>query len=45
VNARTAGVWWRADPDDTSVLGGRDDRKRAALIEERLTAWKSHRNA
>ena len=29
VNTRTAGVWWRADPDDISILDGRDDRKRA----------------
>jgi hypothetical protein len=45
VNARTAGVWWRTDPDDISILDGRDDRKRAALIAERLTQWKSARNA
>ena len=45
VNARTAGVWWRADPDDMSILDGRDDQKRAALIAERLTQWKSVRNA
>ena len=45
VNARTAGVWWRADPDDLSILDGRDDQKRAALIAERLTQWKSVRNA
>ncbi len=45
VNARTAGVWWRADPDDVSILDGRDDRKRAALIVGRLAQWKSVRNA
>ena len=45
VNARTSGVYWRADPDDTSILDGRDDQKRAALIAERLTQWKSVRNA
>jgi Predicted nucleotide-binding protein containing TIR-like domain len=45
VNARTAGVWWRADPDDVSILDGRDDQKRAALIAERLTQWKSVRSA
>ena len=45
VNARTAGVYWRADPDDMGILDGRDDRKRAALIAERLTQWKSVRNA
>jgi hypothetical protein len=45
VSARTAGVWRRADPDDVSILDGRDDRKRAALIAERLANWKSVRNA
>ena len=41
VNARTAGVYWRADPEDMSILDGRDDRKRAELIAERLRDWKS----
>ena len=45
VNARTAGVYWRADPDDMSLMDGRDDQKRAALIAERLTQWKAVRNA
>jgi hypothetical protein len=45
VNTRTAGVWWRADPDDRGILDGRDDRKRAALIAERLAQWKSFRSA
>lgn len=45
VNARTAGVWWRADPDDVGILDGRDDRKLAELIAARLTQWKSVRNA
>jgi hypothetical protein len=45
LKARTSGVYWRADPDDMSVLDGRDDQKRAALITERLTQWKSVRNA
>jgi len=45
VNARTAGVYWRADPEDISILDGRDDRKRAELIAERLTHWKSIKNA
>ena len=43
--ARTSGVYWRADPDDASILDGRDDQKRAALIAERLTQWKSVRSA
>jgi hypothetical protein len=45
VNRRTAGVWWRADPDDLGCLDGRDDKKRAALIAARLKQWKSVRNA
>ena len=45
VNARTAGVYWRADPEDLSILDGRDDRKRAELIAERLGRWESIRNA
>jgi hypothetical protein len=41
VNARTAGVYLRADPKDMSILDGRDDKQRAALIAERLRDWKS----
>ena len=44
VNARTAGVFWRAAPEDMSILDGRDDRKRAELIAERLRDWKSIAN-
>jgi hypothetical protein len=44
VNARTAGVYWRADPEDMSILDGGDDRQRAELIAERLTHWKSITN-
>jgi hypothetical protein len=45
LNARTAGVYWRADPDDIRILDDRDDQKRAALIARRLAQWKSVRNA
>jgi hypothetical protein len=45
VNARTSGVYLRANPEDLSILDGRDDRKRADLIAERLTQWKSSTNA
>jgi len=45
LNARTSGVYWRADPEDLSVLDGSDDRRRADLISERLTRWKSMANA
>lgn len=41
VNARTSGVYLRADPEDMSILDGRDDQKRAELLAERLSSWKS----
>ena len=41
VEMRTSGVFWRADPEDLSILDGRDDRRRAELITERLKDWKS----
>ncbi len=41
VNERTSGVYLRADPEDLSILDGRDDGKRAELIAERLRDWKS----
>jgi hypothetical protein len=41
VDARTAGVYWRADPGDMNILDGGDDRKRAELVAERLRQWKS----
>ena len=41
VNARTAGVYWRAESADLSILDGADDRQRAELITERLKQWKS----
>ena len=41
VNARTAGIYLRADPEDMSILDGRDERQRAELIAERLKHWKS----
>jgi hypothetical protein len=41
VNARTSGVYLRADPKDLSIMDGRDDRQRMELIAERLTHWKS----
>src|SRR5213596_727736 len=44
VNARTSGVYLRADPKDMSILDGRDDRHRAELIAERLRHWKSITN-
>jgi hypothetical protein len=41
LNARTSGVYWRADPQDLSILDARDQQQRAALIGERLQHWKS----
>jgi hypothetical protein len=45
VSARTSGVFWRADPEDMTIMNGRDDRKRAELIAERLEQWKSIKTA
>jgi hypothetical protein len=45
VNARTSGVYLRADSEDMSILDGGDDRQRAELIAERLRRWKSITNA
>ena len=41
MNARTSGVYLRADPEDLGILDGRDDRKRAELIAAQLRNWKS----
>jgi len=41
VRARTSGVYLRADPNDLTVMDGRDDRPRIELIAERLKDWKS----
>jgi hypothetical protein len=41
VNARTSGVYLRAEPTDMSILDGLDDQKRVELIAERLKHWKS----
>jgi hypothetical protein len=35
----------RADLEDVTILDGRDDRKRAELIAERLARWESIKNA
>ena len=45
VNARTSGVYTRADPEDLGILDGRDDRRRAELIAERLGQRKAITNA
>jgi hypothetical protein len=43
--ARTSGIYLRADPDDAAVLDGNDASERAALIEQRLEEWKSFANS
>ena len=45
VDARTSGDYLRADVGDMSILDGRDDRKRAELIAEQMTHWKSIKSA
>jgi hypothetical protein len=41
LNARTVGVYLRADPEHVSILDGSDDRRRAELMSDRLRHWKS----
>jgi hypothetical protein len=45
LNARTAGVYLRADPSDLQVLDGGREEDRAELIGQRLREWKSAANA
>jgi len=45
VNARTSGVYLRADAGDMNILDGLDNEKRAELIKERLSHWKSIKNS
>jgi hypothetical protein len=45
VNARTSGIYMRANTEELSILDGRDNRQRAELIAERLAQWKSSTNA
>jgi hypothetical protein len=45
LNARTAGVYLRADPSDLQVLDGGSEAERAQLIAQRLQEWKSVANA
>ena len=44
VNARTAGIYLRADPADLAVMDGSDDRQRADLIAARLKDWQAIRS-
>jgi hypothetical protein len=45
LNARTAGVFFRADPSDLEVLDGGGEEERAELIAQRLLEWRSAANA
>src|SRR5262249_56088387 len=45
VNARTSGIYLRADPSDLDVLDSGNENERAALIAQRLREWKSAANA
>jgi hypothetical protein len=45
LNARTAGVYLRADPSDLQVLDGGSEEERAQLIAQRLREWKTAANA
>ncbi len=45
LQARTSGMYFRADPGDKAVLDGTDAAERAALIERRLGEWSSLANS
>jgi hypothetical protein len=45
LNARTSGIYMRADAADLEVLDGRSEDERAELIAQRLEEWKSAANA
>jgi hypothetical protein len=45
LNARTSGIYLRADPADLAVLDGRDTAGRAELIAQRLRDWTSFVNS
>ena len=45
LNARTSGVYFRADPSDLEVLDGGSPQARAELIAQRLQEWKSMTDA
>ena len=41
VHERTSGVYLRAAPEDMAILDGRDDKRRADLLAERIRDWKA----
>jgi hypothetical protein len=45
LNARTSGIYLRADPSDLLVLDSGSEEERVQLIAQRLKEWKSAANA
>jgi Predicted nucleotide-binding protein containing TIR-like domain len=45
VNARTVGVYLRAEAEDLTILDGRDNRLRVKLIADQVKRWKSIKSA
>ena len=45
LNARTSGVYLRAEGDDLAILDGRDNQARAELIAAQIEDWKSIANS
>jgi hypothetical protein len=45
LNARTSGIYLRADPSDLEVLEGGSADERARLIAQRLEDWRAAANA
>ncbi len=45
LNARTSGIYLRADAGDLAILDEGDAAQRSALIAERLEEWKAHANS
>jgi hypothetical protein len=45
LDARTSGVYLRAESGDLAVLDGRDNQARATLIAQRIEDWKSLANS
>jgi hypothetical protein len=45
LNARTSGVYLRAEEEDLAILDGRDNRGRAELIAAQIDDWKSLANS
>jgi hypothetical protein len=45
LNARTSGIYLRADPSDLQVLEGGSEEERAQLIAQRLREWKAAADA